>query len=167
MTVTSRDRRYIYPVRDIEKFTDGDTYWFRMDYGFRQTWFGEIRLLGYDTPERHKGSAFERSEAVRATGVATAWLTQALHAGNLWVRTEPDPDDFGRYLGEIWAEPEDGVIVRLGEVLRAQRLASVWPTRWHEEFDTGPHAVAKPVYPEEVGESDPDGTGEHHDQPRP
>lgn len=159
----ARSRRYIYPVLGIEKFTDGDTYWFRLDVGFRQTQLTEIRLLGYDTPERHRGTPFERAEAVRATGVATTWLAQALQAGNLWVRTEPDPDKYGRWLGDIWAEPEDGIVVRLGEVLREQRLASVWPTRWHEEFDDTVVSDAKRVYSDGVGESDPDRTGETHE----
>lgn len=130
-------QEYVYRVVEVVRVVDADTFWLQLSVGFRQTQLAEIRLLGYDCPERRRGTAFEKSEAVRATVLATAWLDTALPAG-LWVRTEKDPDNFGRWLGEVWRD--DGE--HLGVVLRDAGLASVWPTRWHTEFDqpATPHA---------------------------
>lgn len=75
------------------------------------------------------------TQAKYATGYADAWLLGT--PGTLWVRTEPDPDDFGRWLGEVWAEDEDGTKRLLGEYLRGLGLASVWPTRWRDEYEKG------------------------------
>jgi endonuclease YncB( thermonuclease family) len=130
-------RRYVYTVDRIEKVTDGDTYWLHLDVGFRQTMLAHLRLYGWDTPEINRGTVFEKSEARRAGAVAALFLTTAL-AGEetVWVRTERDPDNFGRWLGEVWAEAPDGAVTTLGDLLHEARLASAWPTRWREEFDT-------------------------------
>lgn len=122
---------YVYPITQVVKVTDGDTYWFRVDVGFRALVLVNCRLLGFDCPERTKGSAFERFEGAEATMVADEFLNEP---GSLWVRTEKDPDSFGRWLGEVWREDGDERVL-LGDMLRAKKLASVWPTRWHEEFD--------------------------------
>lgn len=122
------DRQYVYRVTEVVKVADGDTYWCRVDVGFRQEVLTCFRLLGYDCPERTKGSGFERAEGLRAKNVAGDWLAAA--APDLWVRTEKDPDNFGRWLGEFYDTAE-----RLGEALSRARLASVWPRRWREEFD--------------------------------
>lgn len=124
---------YVYPITEVVKVTDGDTYWFRVDVGFRALVLVNCRLLGFDCPERTKGSAYEREQGAEATGVAGEFL-YAPNRASLWVRTEKDPDNFGRWLGEVWRE-EGGERTLLGDVLRAKKLASVWPTRWHEEFD--------------------------------
>jgi endonuclease YncB( thermonuclease family) len=131
-------RQYLYEVVEVVKMTDGDTYWLRLrhDPGFRQTTLILIdcRLDGWDCPETNKGSAFERSQAKVARTFAANWLTAALLKG-LWIRTEEDPDDFGRWLGDLWTEA-DGVEDHLGATLAAARLASAWPTRWREVYDT-------------------------------
>lgn len=124
---------YIYKVTDIVKVTDGDTYWLRLDVGFRQEILIDCRLSGYDCPERNSGSAFEKEQAVKATEVATDFLLR--WPGDLWVRTEKDPDSFGRWLGEVWREDANGARTRLGDILRLRNLASIWPIRWREEFD--------------------------------
>ena len=126
-------QQYVYRIANVRRVVDGDTYWFDLDAGFRTTVLVNIRLHGYDCPERARGSQHERDQAKYATGYADAWLLGT--PGALWVRTEPDPDDFGRWLGEIWAEDGDGTKLLLGEYLRSLGLASVWPTRWHEEYD--------------------------------
>jgi endonuclease YncB( thermonuclease family) len=127
-------RPYVYPITEIVRVTDGDTYWLRVDVGFRELILIAVRLSGYDCPERYSGSTYEKQRAIVATRVAGEFLTGEW-SGALWVRTEKDPDSFGRWLGEIWRETDDGERVLLGEVLRGQQLASVWPTRWREEFD--------------------------------
>lgn len=129
---------YMFRVTKVEKVTDGDTYWLRVDVGFRQEVLVNIRLLGYDTPEKYQGGAFEKSEAQRAASEARAWLDSRMHlaGASVWVRTEKDPDNFGRWLGDVWVEsdgdqwPEE----HLGAALRSLDLASIWPERWREEF---------------------------------
>lgn len=123
------ERTYLFPVSRVERIVDGDTYWLHLDVGFRQTQLTNIRLYGYDCPEVNSGSAFEKTQAKTATLLAYKFLINSNYA--LWVRTHKDPDNFGRWLGEVYAEP----LLYLGEVLRSSGLASNWPTRWREEFD--------------------------------
>lgn len=121
-------RQYVYKVTDVVRVIDGDTFWVRLDVGFRQTILAEIRLWGYDTPELHGSPSLERAAALEAKELTAAWLTK--HKDDLWVRTEPDTDNFGRWLGEVFSTDA----AHLGDALREKSLASVWPTRWREEF---------------------------------
>jgi endonuclease YncB( thermonuclease family) len=133
---------YVSKIRAVVKVTDGDTYWFKVALPFRLEATICCRLIGpqfgYDCPERTKGSAHERAEARRAATVASSFVIGALAdpAVTLWVRTERDPDDFGRWLGDVWREDADGTKRHLGPELRSLGLASIWPTRWRDEFDT-------------------------------
>lgn len=127
-------QQYVQRVTDVVRVVDGDTYHLRVSLPFYLEAVITVRLLGFDCPERNSGSAFEKQQAIVATTVAGEFLTTA--AGLLWVRTEKDPDSFGRWLGEVWREDADGTRMLLGDALRAQGLASVWPTRWHTEYDT-------------------------------
>jgi endonuclease YncB( thermonuclease family) len=126
-------QQYVFKINSILKVTDGDTFWAYCNVGFRETKLIEVRLLGFDAPEKYRGDAYEKEQAAKATEVTTEFLTNA--PGVLWVRTEEDPDDFGRWLGEVWWETDDGTQTYLGDVLRDQGLASIWPTRWHEEYE--------------------------------
>lgn len=126
---------YNYKVTEVVKVTDGDTYWLRLDVGFRQSILIDCRLDGWDAPEMNKGSDYERQQAQVARQVASDWLTAALGVG-LWIHTEKDPDDFGRWLGDLWTEDAAGTENGLGQTLAAQQLASAWPKRWHEVYDT-------------------------------
>jgi endonuclease YncB( thermonuclease family) len=137
--VTSK--QYVYRVSEIVKVTDADTLWARVDVGFRETILVNIRLLGYDAPERNKGSAFEKAQARVATAAAIDFLKLMGAPGcSLWVRTEKDPDDFGRWLGDVWLESDGDQWPErhLGAELHSHGLASVWPTRWRDEFDKAP-----------------------------
>lgn len=127
-------QQYVYRVARVEKVTDGDTFWLHLDIGFRETLLIDCRLDGWDCPETNRGSDYEKQQAKAATALTTDFLTNP--AAPLWVRTEKDPDDFGRWLGDVWQETGDGTQTHLGDVLAAQQLASPWPTRWHEMYDT-------------------------------
>jgi endonuclease YncB( thermonuclease family) len=129
-------REYAYRISAVEKVTDGDTFWLRLDVGFRETLLVDCRLDGWDCPETNRGSDYEKQQAKVAKQVTADFLTNVPTDAVLWVRTEKDPDDFGRWLGDVWQETPDGTQTHLGGVLGAQQLASVWPTRWHEEYDT-------------------------------
>lgn len=129
-------RQYIYKISQVVKVTDGDTYWLRVDVGFRQEILINGRLLGYDCPEKTRGSDFEKVKAAEAHELAHGFLSMLLP---LWVRTVKDPDNFGRWLVDIWADsgrPEEEV--HLGPYLRLKGLASEWPTRWRDEYDKQP-----------------------------
>jgi endonuclease YncB( thermonuclease family) len=128
-------RPYVYPVTEVVKVSDGDTYWFRVDVGFRENLLINCRLNGYDCPEKRSGSYYEKQQAIVATKVATDFLEEGVRLSDLWVETLPDPDDFGRWLGTVWRESETVVATTLGNLLRRAGLASLWPQRWHEEFD--------------------------------
>lgn len=132
-------REYVYRIAAVEKVTDGDTYWLHLDVGFRQMQLTHLRLLNYDTPEVNRGSDFEKSEAQRATAVVHEFFAQP---GVHWCCTAKDPDNFGRWLAEIWSETlvqtESGLHVQrmwLHDVLMKQELATAWPTRWREVYD--------------------------------
>jgi endonuclease YncB( thermonuclease family) len=124
---------FVYQVADVLRIVDGDTFWLYCSVGFHETVLVDVRLLGFDCPEKNSGDDYEKQQAAKATAVTVEFLTTA--PGVLWVRTEKDPDSFGRWLGEVWREADDGTRTLLGDVLRAEGLASIWPTRWHEEFE--------------------------------
>lgn len=132
-------KQYVYRVSEVVKVTDGDTYWLRVDVGFRETILVNIRLNGYDCPERNRGTQHEKTEAIRAKSIATEFLEPItpIPDSSLWVRTERDPDNFGRWLGDVWLESDGDQWPErhLGAELRSQGLASIWPTRWRDEWD--------------------------------
>src|SRR4051812_33725812 len=116
---------YVYTVEEVVRVVDGDSGWLRLDVGFRQTMLVNYRALGIDCPEKTRGSAFEKAEAKHAEIVAREWLT----ARHLQVRTEKDPDNFGRWLADIW-DIDSGE--HLATHLKSLGLASEWPKRWRE-----------------------------------
>lgn len=133
------DFDWAFEVIGVYKVTDGDTFWLHLDVGFRQQQLTEIRLLDFDTPELYRPkSDFEREKAREAKAMVEEWFEHVLaqEDSEVWVRTEKDPDSFGRWLGEVVVFDSSGMIAHLGESLRGVDLASRWPTRWREEFDT-------------------------------
>lgn len=127
---------YVYKAKDILKVTDGDTFWLYLNVGFYETHLTNIRLLDYDCPELNRGSAFEKERASVAKAITTEFLANGVLSGSLYVRTEKDPDSFGRWLGEVWIETATSYRL-LGKALEELNLATVWPTRWREVYDKG------------------------------
>lgn len=97
------------------RVVDGDTYWMFVQGLFRQIHYVEIRLAGWDTPERRGPTTFERSQAQVAADYATTWFGS--HP-QVKINTLPDPEKYGRWLGEVYS----GQSV-LGEELAALKLA--------------------------------------------
>lgn len=126
---------YTHPIAEVVRVVDGDTYWLKVDIdiGFRVHVFPlvNIRLLGWDCPEAHQGSPFERSRAVAARHAAATFLAGNPH---LKVATEPDVDNFGRWLGRIF-DATPGRQADLGNSLASVGLATPWPTRWRQIYD--------------------------------
>lgn len=131
-------RPYVFEITRVDKVLDGDTFDLVVDVGFKLYATIRVRLLGFDTPERSKGSDFERSQAIKATELASAWFgTLAITPRQrFWVRTEKDTDSFGRWLGDVWAEDEHGNRQSLGFALQRANLATTWPARWRDVFDS-------------------------------
>jgi micrococcal nuclease len=123
---------YVYPVVRVDQVVDGDTFDLVLDVGFHLHATVRCRLLGYDTPELHHGSSNERARGQQAKAITAAWFGQPDR--RYWVRTEKDPDSFGRWLADTWSELGDDVS-RLGDVLSTEELATMWPTRWREVYD--------------------------------
>lgn len=152
------ERQYLFPVRSA-RVVDGDTYWMGVDLGFNASLLVEIRLDGWDTPEKKSmpGRVVgprERAAAARATALSTAWMKGHLDAGHpIWVATQPDPEKYGRWLGKVSVHLPDGTTEELGEALHQQDLATVWPTRWwqtHPEAgSTGASSLGNPQEPSE------------------
>lgn len=133
---------YVRRVTGVLKISDGDSYWLYRDDGFYNTGLTHVRLWGYDTPELHspKASAIEKDEARVAAAYAVRWFETYLADPEVtvWLRSVGrDPDSFGRWLCEIWWEAGEHKMF-LGDQLRRLGLASVWPTRWRDEFDVPP-----------------------------
>lgn len=130
---------YVYRIERVHRIVDGDTYDLTVDVGFHLYATVRVRLHGWDTPEMSKGSAHERAEAARARSVASMWFNTSLLSGpaaTWWVRTEKDPDAFGRWLGDVWVE-QGGRVQSLGRILEQNELATPWPTRWRDVHDHG------------------------------
>lgn len=128
------DRQFRFPVLTVDQVTDGDTYWFTVDLGFRARMKIEVRLDGWDTPEKRSQPGRvvgprERAAAKAAQEFSAQWLEHHVHLGSVWVETEIDPEKYGRWLGKVTAE-EDDASLSLGDGLAAADLATVWPTRW-------------------------------------
>lgn len=137
----SRTKDWTFVVVGVVKVTDGDTFWLRLDVGFRQVQLTHLRLADYDTPEVYgRKSDFELFKARQATAFVAEWLDWHLDSADVYVMatTRKDPDSFGRWLATLTAYDlaSGRRLSSLGEQLREAELASIWPTRWREEFDT-------------------------------
>jgi endonuclease YncB( thermonuclease family) len=135
----------VWRILEVKEVVDGDTYRLRVDQRYGDIKLIEARLNPWDTPEKQssatrKVSAFEKSEAQRATIEANEWFHVA-KSFKMWIHTEPDTERWGRWLGEIWYERPHfdwpGQVERhsLGGYLAGLDLATAYPTRWYQVFD--------------------------------
>lgn len=130
-TMTSaelEDKLYWYRAT-VTRITDGDTVWLTMDQGFRGSQNEDIRLFGIDTPEtRGPNAKTEREAGLRAT----ARVTELIPVGSsVWINTKKTrrgdkKGKYGRYLGDIFVELEDGVLSNLNDKLVAEGYAEVY-----------------------------------------
>lgn len=90
---------WVFPAR-CTRIVDGDSLILVVDLGFHLTYTGRFRLLDVDTPEP-EGETEAAGDA--ATEFTRRWIVDAGIGGwPLRIQTEPDPDDFGRYLAHLW-----------------------------------------------------------------
>lgn len=117
MKATTGPFNYTYPVQRVLRVVDGDTVDLNvslfppgadpMDLGFHvilppPSYTGRFRLTIVDTPERGQIGYRE------ATTFVQNWLLARLHTPpGLQISTYRDPDNFGRYLGDIFV-PRSG-----------------------------------------------------------
>ena len=88
-----------------QNVVDGDTADLLVDLGFHSFRVERLRLLNIDAPEMRK-------ESYEQGVVAKAVLKSILMAEGEWplkIVTKKDPDNFGRWLAEIFIVPTDGV----------------------------------------------------------
>jgi endonuclease YncB( thermonuclease family) len=90
------------PFRAVVQYiVDGDTFRALLSVGLNSYEFRTIRILDIDTPETN------RPESKEAGLAAKARLTELMPPGEpVLIRTKPDPDSFGRYLGSVRTEAE-------------------------------------------------------------
>lgn len=136
-------RQYVYRITEVVKVTDGDTWWLRVDCGLGEVALREFRLDGYDTPEKRSSSTRKVTDAEKAAAAHASELSASLlvewmsaEGSSVLVRTEKDPEKYGRWLGDLWVESDSDEWPErhLGVELRSVGLASVWPTRWYQEY---------------------------------
>lgn len=96
---------YDYALEFVKRVVDGDTVdlWVikTMDFGFGHTstdhHVGRFRVVTVECPERGKPGFVE------ATTFTRDWLARQ---ANLRVTTHKDPDNFGRYLADVYSPTE-------------------------------------------------------------
>jgi len=91
-----------YPVLEVGRVVDGDTYDFRVDLGLETQRTLRVRLLGVDTPELRGGTPETKAAGLRAKAEAEAWL----RAPGPLVLEAAEKDSFGRWLGLVWRGDE-------------------------------------------------------------
>lgn len=109
---------------------DGDTVDLLVDCGFHNHKVERFRLYGIDTYELNSKDAAERTKALEAKVKLTGWLGPSLGTLStlekvIWplkIRTQKDPDNFGRWLAEVWFVT-DGKEIEVGSELIALGLA--------------------------------------------
>lgn len=124
------------------RIVDGDTWWCYVDLDYRQLGYFEHRLDGWDTPEKQgpETSPWERQMAREATFAVEDWWKIHIAATDrrVFVRTEPDPEKFGRWLAGLWAETPAGLEFHLGQFLEDRGLAvpsnGTKGTRWRDTY---------------------------------
>ncbi len=116
---------------DRARVVDGDTYWLYVQGLFRQIHYIEVRLDGYDTPEKQGPltTAWERSQAKVATQYAALWFVQH---DTIMVDSNPDPEKYGRWLCSVYSGDS-----RLGRELAERDLAVPYHgtgKRWRDVY---------------------------------
>jgi endonuclease YncB( thermonuclease family) len=136
-----REVKTVLPRRVV----DGDTWWCHVDMDYHQIGFFEYRLDGWDTPEKQstplvKVTEAEKLAAKQATAAAMDWWAIQIREGDrrIFIKTEPDPEKYGRWLGALWAETAYGQQYFLGQYLQARELAvpsdGTKGTRWRDTY---------------------------------
>ena len=96
--MTIPQHQWVFRAR-VRRIVDGDTFDLTIDQGMHGLRNERVRLLGVDAPEV-KGP--ERERGLQVTAQVTEWSLAAFGDWPFVIRTERDPDHFGRYLVEIW-----------------------------------------------------------------
>lgn len=94
---------YTYTKCKLIKVVDGDTLDIEVDCGFGIKTYQRFRLLGVNAPEIFKPMCQgEKTKGLEAKELVTNELTDITFT----VRSEKDPDSFGRYLAHITYDKE-------------------------------------------------------------
>lgn len=96
------EHHWVFPARTAA-VVDGDTVDLVIDQGMHSTRQERVRLLSVDAPEVRGPS---RLAGIAAKKFVSEWMINGNafneYEWNLLVRTEKDPDNFSRYLAQVW-----------------------------------------------------------------
>lgn len=106
---------------EVLRVVDGDTVYLKVskdyDFGFkikqRQSYEGSFRLINIDTPELRGGT----DETKQAARDATARLKEILGEAQKLKAVTYKPDNFGRWLVELFVVTDDGQESSINEQL--------------------------------------------------
>lgn len=121
------DKSWLYHYKAyVERVIDGDTFWVRIDLGFRSWIRQKLRLRGLDTPELNTPE-----------GKATKKFVEGQLKGVPWVfLTTEKPDKYDRYLSDIFFERR-GRTIHLNQLLLDRGLARVQTAFPPADWDKG------------------------------
>ena len=89
-----------YPVLQLERVIDGDTYEMWLQLAPRMAYFADVRLAGVDTPET-RGDCSDEADRV------TERIRQFLEDADTLIARPTDVDSFGRYVAAVTVDGQD------------------------------------------------------------
>lgn len=111
---------YTYKVKEVDYNYDGDTVAVYIDLGFYITRRETIRLLDIDTEELRGGTVESKARGYAGKDR----LAELLQMGQIYVVTEQDhKEKYGRLLGWLYVELDDGQIIDVNKTLLAEGYA--------------------------------------------
>ena len=120
LKVPKADQSWLYHYKAyVERTVDGDTFWVRIDLGFRFWIRQKLRLSGLDAPELNTREGEETKRRVEEQLKKAPWV----------MITTTKPDKYDRYLSDIFI-PRKGREVHLNQWLLDQGLAAAAPAGW-------------------------------------
>jgi micrococcal nuclease len=115
------DKLYWYKAR-VVRVVDGDTVKLDVDVGLNMSRRLDVRLKDVDTPEIFGVS--KESEEYAKGMAAKKFVEERLADKSVWVHTFKDrTGKFGRYIGDIFFQDEDGKHVSISKLLLEDGLA--------------------------------------------
>ena len=123
LKVKDADPSWLYHYKAyVERVIDGDTFWVRIDLGFRFWIRQKLRLRGLDAPELNTKEGEKTKQFVEGELKGVPWV----------IITTTKPDKYDRYLSDIFMERK-GRTIHLNQLLLDQGLArpqGVVPVAW-------------------------------------
>jgi micrococcal nuclease len=119
------DNKLFWYKARVVHIVDGDTMDVEVDLGLKVLIRERIRLAGVDTPEIF---GIDKESNEYAEGVAARlFVEKKLLNKVIWLNTVKDKTgQYGRYLGYIFIQNEEGAHISIGKLLLDEGLAVKW-----------------------------------------